>query len=930
MSLLLNQLIKKIGGKSFRNFVTHPEIPTVSRPGFRLRSSIALVILIIAGYAGNYFNLPLFFGVDFLFGSIAVLIVLCLYGRGWGTIAAMIAGSHTFFLWGHPYATIILTLEGLFVGWWLRRKHQNLLLLDGFYWVFIGIPLVWLFYAQVMGLQAQVVLLVMLKQSINGIFNALIASLLLTHSPIQNWVARPKVAKTLSLQQTLFNLLVAFVFFPALTLIVLHSRSAMSNIEMSIQTNLQSVSTDLAVELRLWHEQSLNALKQLAEVAARSDMAPSTELQQSTELIQRTFPAFHQLFVTNEAGVAIASYPSIYKTIADGTNLKALSLTRRLITSDIWIEADDTSSPILIQSLPISRNNHFLGSVVSQSTLSVVDQLLKSFIDQQELEITFLDRQERVIFSTRSNQLTLDAFDYHQGGKLRPVNARVYQWLPVTEKMPSMIRWKNSFYVQKTPASDKFPLTVIVEAPTQPHFSYLQNLYIASLGSMLLIAVLALILANVISRWLARPIWKLAEVTTDLPDKLLDQKANYLQQRTSAIAWPSSWVTEMNALVSNFQFMANMLEQKFHEIQGAKEQLEQRVQERTQELLAANRELEAEVTERKRVAEALQQSEALLRAQAKKLETALYELQHTQAQLVQTEKMSSLGQLVAGVGHEINNPVNFIYGNLFHAKNYIQDLLRLVQVYQQQYPAPTAAIQEEITAIDLEFLKEDLPTLLNSMQVGAERIHEIVKSLRNFSRLDEADVKEVDIHEGINSTLMLLQNRLKVSSLLPHGKGRKHLGIEVIKEYGDLPLVECYPGKLNQVFMNILVNAIDSIDEQFNHTEEENRSCLSPLLWIRIRTEVVEGDWVAIGIADNGIGMTKEQCSKLFDPFFTTKPVGQGTGLGLSISYQIVEQKHGGKLYCISEPKQGAEFIIKIPIRQQIRPAEKTRQLHCH
>ena len=242
MSLLLNQLIKKIGGKSFRNFVTHPEIR----------------------------------------------------------------------------------------------------------WVFIGIPLVWLFYAQVMGLQAQVVLLVMLKQSINGIFNALIASLLLTHSPIQNWVDRPKVAKTLSLQQTLFNLLVAFVFFPALTLIVLHSRSAMSNIEMSIQTNLQSVSTDLAVELRLWHEQSLNALKQLAEVAARSDMAPSTELQQSTELMQRTFPAFHQLFVTNEAGIAIASYPSIYKTITDGTNLKALSLTKQLITSDIWIEADETSSPPLV------------------------------------------------------------------------------------------------------------------------------------------------------------------------------------------------------------------------------------------------------------------------------------------------------------------------------------------------------------------------------------------------------------------------------------------------------------------------------------------------------------------------------------------------------------------------------------------------------
>jgi hypothetical protein len=388
-------------------------------------------------------------------------------------------------------------------------------------------------------------------------------------------------------------------------------------------------------------------------------------------------------------------------------------------------------------------------------------------------------------------------------------------------------------------------------------------------------------------------------VTTDLPDKLLDQKA---------IAWPSSWVKEMNVLVRNFKFMAGTLEQKFQEIQSANEQLEQRVQERTQELSTANRELEAEVTERKRVAEALQESEALSTEQAKKLEKALHELQHTQAQLVQTEKMSSLGQLVAGVAHEINNPVSFIYGNLIHAQGYIQDLLELVQLYQQQYPNPTLAIQAEIEAIELEFMKEDLPNLLNSMQVGAERIKEIVKSLRNFSRADESEMKEVDIHEGIDSTLMILRNRLKATP--------EHLSIEVIKEYGNLPLVECYPGQLNQVFMNILVNAIDSLEEHISRTKWENKSWLTSLPWIRIRTQVVEGDWVAIHIADNGLGIRKELSSKLFDPFFTTKPVGKGTGLGLSISYQIVVERHGGKLYVISEPEPGAEFIIKIPIRQ--------------
>jgi signal transduction histidine kinase len=197
---------------------------------------------------------------------------------------------------------------------------------------------------------------------------------------------------------------------------------------------------------------------------------------------------------------------------------------------------------------------------------------------------------------------------------------------------------------------------------------------------------------------------------------------------------------------------------------------------------------------------------------------------------------------------------------------------------------------------------------MDSMQVGAKRIHEIVQSLRSFSRLDEAEVKTVDIHEGIDSTLMILKSRLKATL--------KHPGIEVIKEYGQLPLVECYPGQLNQVFMNILVNAIDSLEEQFSYKAEDNGSSLGSLPWIRICTEMVKEDWVVIRISDNGMGIKKDQSFKLFDPFFTTKPIGKGTGLGLSISYQIIVEKHGGKLYSIAEPKQGAEFMIEIPLRQ--------------
>jgi two-component system NtrC family sensor kinase len=295
---------------------------------------------------------------------------------------------------------------------------------------------------------------------------------------------------------------------------------------------------------------------------------------------------------------------------------------------------------------------------------------------------------------------------------------------------------------------------------------------------------------------------------------------------------------------------------------------------------------------------------ATAQAQAQQVQQAMRHLQQTQAQLIQSEKMSSIGQLVAGVAHEINNPINFIYGNLDHADYYTQDLLELVSLYQEYYPDPVPQIQERIKALDLDFLIEDLPKMLSSMKMGAERISQIVLSLRNFSRVDEAEMKLVNIHDGLDSTLLILQNRLKP-------KARNRI-IEIIKEYGNLPLVECYAGQLNQVFMNILTNAIDAFEEVPNRPAQ-----------IIIRTEVSHSDSVTIRISDNGVGIIDEVKAQLFDPFFTTKPVGKGTGLGLSISYQIVVKKHGGVIKCESTPGEGTEFWIHLPVRQlacQISP----------
>ncbi|TAD93332.1 MAG: PAS domain S-box protein [Oscillatoriales cyanobacterium] len=283
-------------------------------------------------------------------------------------------------------------------------------------------------------------------------------------------------------------------------------------------------------------------------------------------------------------------------------------------------------------------------------------------------------------------------------------------------------------------------------------------------------------------------------------------------------------------------------------------------------------------------------------AQAKQLEQAL--------QLIQTEKMSSLAQMIAGVAHEINNPVNFIHGNIDYVNKYSQDLLTLTDLYQQEYPNPHPKIAELIEDCDLDFMNKDLPKILSSMKVGTDRIREIVLSLRKFAHLDESDVKVVNIHDGIDSTLLILQSNIKAKPYFE--------GIKIIKNYGCLPPVECYAGQLNQVFMNILSNAIYALHttKKQNSSKQQTNSSSQ----IIITTSIQEPDWVKISIKDNGPGIDDAVKSRIFDPFFTTKPVGTGTGLGLSISYQIVVDKHGGKLQCISAVGEGTELAIEIPI----------------
>jgi two-component system, NtrC family, sensor kinase len=300
----------------------------------------------------------------------------------------------------------------------------------------------------------------------------------------------------------------------------------------------------------------------------------------------------------------------------------------------------------------------------------------------------------------------------------------------------------------------------------------------------------------------------------------------------------------------------------------------------------------------------LQQAELLAqtRRQKEEITRTFNELQQTQSQLIQSEKMAALGQLVAGVAHEINNPISFIYGNINYLNEHTEDLLKLLRLYQENYPQPIEKIKNQIAKLDLDFIADDLPKILTSMTMGAERIRQLILSLRSFSRLDEAEMKFVDLHEGIDSTLLILQHRLQQQT--------NSLAIQVVKKYGDLPLVECYAAQMNQVFMNIINNAIDALQQSV----KEEKITDNPM--ISISTEVRETNYILICIADNGCGISEKMRSRIFEPFFTTKEPGQGTGLGLSISYQIIVKKHSGKIKCVSELGHGCEFWIEIPLKQ--------------
>jgi len=848
---------------------------TVSKKGVHPQGLkiVCFIGLIILGLLGNYYRAKLFLGVDFIFGSVAALLAARFYGPLWGGIAGAAIGSYTWVLWSHPYAMIIFTVEAALVGWVRQRHRQSLLLLDGLYWLVVGSLLVALFYGALLQVGVLQVQLILLKQALNGVCNALIASGILGIFSFlgQRFPQRFQSVRW-PLRDVLNDILVAFVLLPIMLLFTLDANRMLVDLERSVRTDLQLASAPIIEQIRNWQRQIWETATDFSQLKAES----LTEAQLITALEQNVL--IDGLWVLD----------SKLRFLTQATNNPDVSLSLQSLSQlelresqpnqlQSWrivaIPKDKTGDEHQLWLVrPLTQGLESTGFLIAHLRFDrFIDALTSPVkIYDQAVGAVLVNENQQVMGSVNPAYEPQDSFNLSQPKtwvrQLGTSSAEFYQVLTNDPARPPMVRARQSTYWLDSILPGDLGWHLWISFPAQPHMDDLQVAYNQRFGIVMLVVYGSMLAAYWVSKALVKPLQILAKITTDLPDRVNDQQD---------VDWPQSPVQEFDQLSTNGQLMAESLRERFLEIHQANEQLEQRVAERTEDL-----------------------------------EATLSQLKQTQTQLVQTEKMSSLGGLVAGVAHEINNPINFIAGNLTHAEEYVQSLLKAMSLFDTFYPDPEPTLREALEELELDFLVEDLPKTFQSMQLGARRVQDIVQSLRTFSRIDRAELQTFDLHEGIDSTLIILQNRLKGRS--------DRLAIEVIKQYGPLPLVECYGGHLNQVFMNLLVNAIDAIDlRDAGRTLADMRQNPSR---IEITTATLNQQLVIVRFRDNGPGMPPEVRDQIFEPFFTTKPTGKGTGLGLSISYQVIVEQHGGALTCQSSPDWGTEFYIELPICGSTKP----------
>lgn len=524
-----------------------------------------IILFIALSIAGNYWRWSFFFHIDFLFGTIAVWLAFCLYGARWGFVAAIASASCTYFLWKHPYAIVIFIGEFLFVSILYQRYKQNLALLNALYWLFIGIPFIIFFYGGVLQVDPTQVQIIALKQSVNGIFNALSASLILIYTPIHRLFSRSPAFSTLSLQQTLFNILVAFVFFPTLTLMAINSHQVVDKIETEQHLQLRTASQHLSTSIRNWYDRHADAVEAIAadEATIGKDLSL---MQQELNTAKNVLGDFQHLVIADPSDriVAESSPPlGIGRTLQPPALPPSENGRTHLIPGSL--DPDIPSSDRVLLGQPILRAGKFFGTVWGEIDLDRLEALLQESLEASSLQATLVDAKYTVITGTDSEQLRGNPFTKRQTGEIFPIVTGTYQWLPTEGSPLFMVRWTRSFFVRETDLGNFAPWLLVLESSAKPHARSLQSIHIQNLALLLAISGIALALAIVISRQWVKPLAQLTRVTTNLPDRLSEKQI---------IHWSNSPAIELTSLMRNFQQMAETLTEKFQELQHAKQDAE--------------------------------------------------------------------------------------------------------------------------------------------------------------------------------------------------------------------------------------------------------------------------------------------------------------------------------------------------------------------
>ncbi|WP_017303752.1 sensor histidine kinase [Spirulina subsalsa] len=827
-------------------------------------SLLLLVLLTVVAYLGNGpLKINLFLSIDFIFASVAVWIVVWLYGVPIGGAVSFLTSLKTWVAWGHPYAVIIFTLETVVVGYFWRRNKQNLLTLTGLFWLLVGMPLVWVFYHIVMDLGTVSALMILFKQPLNGIFNALIAifiiSVIEALDKKKNWV---RGGYSLSFQNVLFNLLFAFVVVPALLLITWTADNTYKSMQENVQDRIDTQKVVISNLIFDWYETKSGVLNAVWENIQNGDVS---------DLNSPYFADFKSIEVVNDG--------------ARGLNCETLPNIRfNPETSELFLKVGDN---------PLSANSCVVG-LVEQETLG---EQLNNVLASDAIQFILRKPTGEVIASYPEDE-TLVALDE---GEIITLDSGLSQWL-TKESLPIMTRNSRSFYFKTMQIGEDIPWTLFTFVPARSYIDVLQYQYVVSLGVLLGIFAIALLSSTLVSRTLVNPLSHLATETSNLPDKLASDQNFSL---------PDSPVVEIASLVTNFQDMADKLAQQFQD---------------------------------------LRQVNKALGEQKEELSITLTNLQNTQAQLVQSEKMAALGQLVAGIAHEINTPLGAIRSSIENIDDFLkrhlldipqffqnlspdhqQQFLLLLERTNQQPFAITSKEKRKIrrqlmaqleehnipnsdsiadTLVDIG-IYDNIESLIKMLQdpkqdhllemsyqisslqrstqtivTATERAAKVVFALKTYARHDyKGELLKANIIEGLDTVLTLYHNQLK------HG-------VEVVQKYEEIPEILCYPDELNQVWTNLIHNALQAM---------EYKGILTLEVGVRDRH-------IQVNITDNGKGIPPEIQDKIFQPFFTTKSSGEGSGLGLDIVKKIID-KHQGMINVTSVPGN-TTFQVMIPLDQ--------------